>query len=53
MSDLEKIARKATELVNCENNECELYGEYWRCYTNQSHWCPIYLHWAGGKPKHL
>ena len=43
MSELEKIARKCEELIICEVKDCELRGDYWKCYMGNYKKCPIYL----------
>jgi len=43
MSDLEKIARRCEDLIICPVENCELRGDYWKCYMGNYTKCPIYL----------
>jgi len=43
MSDLERIARKCEDLISCDNSDCEIKGDYWKCYNGNEKHCKIYL----------
>ena len=43
ISELEKITRKALECVLCDIEDCDEFGEYWRCYTLNFSDCRKYI----------
>ena len=42
MSDLEKVARKGIDMIECDVKKCELRGDYWKCYMGNFTGCTIY-----------
>lgn len=49
--ELERIVRKAEELVSCELKKCEMRGDYWKCYMGNERKCQVYLDWCIKKQK--
>ena len=49
LEDLEKKAAgiiiKGKTKISCDNSDCGLYGEHWRCYKNKQESCGIYREW--------
>jgi len=45
MSELEKITRKCESLIICDvpKKDCEIRGDYWKCYMGNYTKCPVYL----------
>lgn len=43
--ELERIVRKAEDLVSCDKPNCEMKGEYWKCYMGNERKCKVYLAW--------
>jgi hypothetical protein len=42
--DLEtRIATKDLSVVTCENEECGIRGDYWKCYHGNHAECKIYV----------
>lgn len=45
MSELEtKVKLKNLDLVTCPNQNCEVKGDYYKCYLGNEKHCPIFLH---------
>ena len=41
--NLARIVFKDIELVVCPNKQCEIYGDYYKCYFDELYkQCPIY-----------
>ena len=49
--ELERIVRKAEELVSCDNKKCEMRGDYWKCYLGNQKGCRVYLDFMLQKTK--
>lgn len=40
-----KVAFKGKTPILCENQECQVYGNYYKCYFADYQKCEIYLNW--------
>lgn len=50
--ELEKIVTKGISEIECENTDCEIRGDYYKCYLPQFRKCGLYLSWIARLDHH-